>query len=237
LSLKNESFLGNSVWDRRDDRTANTMSRRLYLLMVCFWTAAGIVFSAFASSFSQDWQISEWNIWGTLGFFLGILAVALLGVFISHSSDSPIVSVLGYALVAGPFGLMLGPVLAMYETSSIIKVLAITATVVIVLGLVGVFIPDDLAPWGLWLFGALLLLIGAQFLVPLLGAFGLPVDGAMTVIDWVALVIFGALVIFDLNRAIRLPYTHDNAIDSAVAIYLDFINIFIRLLSLMGQKK
>lgn len=237
LTFKGESFLGNSVWDRRNDRAANAMTRRLYLLMVCFWTAAGIVFSGMTSTISQDWPIQSWGTWGLLGFMLGILAVALAGVFIAHSSENPIVSLIGYALVSGPFGLLLGPVLALYETSSILKVLAITATVVIVLGLVGVFIPDDLSPWGLWLTGGLLLVIAAQFIVPLLGGFGLPVEGAMTLVDWIALVIFGGLVIFDLNRAIRLPFTHDNAIDSAVAIYLDFINIFIRLLSLMGQKK
>lgn len=237
MSSKEESFLGSSVWDRRDDRIANAMSRRLYLLMVCFWTTVGIVFSAITSTISQDWQIATWGVWGMLGFALGILAVSFLGVFVAQSSDNPVISLVGYALVAGPFGLLLGPVLALYETSSILKVLAITATVVIVLGLVGVFIPDDLAPWGLWLTGGLLLVILAQFIVPLLGSFGLPVEGAMTWVDWIALVIFGGLVIFDLNRAIRLPFTHDNAIDSAVAIYLDFINIFIRLLSLMGQKK
>ena len=70
-----------------------------------------------------------------------------------------------------------------------------------------------------------------------MGMFGLPVDGAMTALDWIGVVIFGGLVIFDLNRAVRLPHTLDNAIDRAMAIYLDFINIFLRLLSLMGQKK
>ena len=59
----------------------------------------------------------------------------------------------------------------------------------------------------------------------------------MTALDWLGLLLFGAFVVFDLNRAIRIPYTMDNAVDSAMAIYLDFINIFIRLLSLMGQKK
>lgn len=237
MSLKGESALGNSVWDRRYDRTASTMTRRLYLLMVCCWTAAGIAFSAYTSTISTDWPIASWGLWQMLGFFLGILAVAMAGVFIAHSSDNPVVSVLGYSLVAGPFGLLLGPVLAMYESSSITTVFALTCLVVLVLGLVGVMIPNNLAPWGLWLTGGLLLIIIAQFMLPVLASFGLPVSEAMTLIDWIALVIFGGLVIFDLNRAVRLPFTHDNAIDSAVAIYLDFINIFIRLLSLMGQKK
>jgi len=33
----------------------------------------------------------------------------------------------------------------------------------------------------------------------------------------------------------RIPYTMNNAIDAAVEVYLDFINLFIRLLSLLGE--
>jgi FtsH-binding integral membrane protein len=229
-----EGFLQNEVWERSG---TSTMSRQLYLLMVCFWTAVGVVFSAIAASFSQDWPIDDWGSWGYLGFAVGVLAVALIGVYVAYRSDSPAVSLFGYALVAGPFGLLLGPFVAMYETSSIVKVFALTAMIVLVLGLIGAIIPDDLSSWGVPLLGALLLLIGGYFIIPILGFFGIPVTGAMTALDWVALIVFGALVLFDLNRAVRIPYTMDNAIDSAVAIYLDFINIFIRILRLMGKKK
>ncbi len=227
----------NAVWDRQYDRTPGTMSRQLYMLLVCGWTALGITFSAFCANFSQNWDTSSWNSWGFIGFALLVLAVALGGTYIASSSDNPVISAFGYALVAGPFGLLLGPVIAQYETSSVVKVFALTAMVVFILGLVGAVIPDDLSSWGVPLMGALMLLLGGLFVVPILGFVGVPTEGAMTVLDWVGLVIFGALIIFDLNRAVRLPHTLDNAIDSAVAIYLDFINVFIRLLSLMGNKK
>lgn len=234
---REDSLLRNPVWDRAGSRSTSTLSRKLYLLLVCGWTAAGIFLSAVTSTISQDWPVSSWGGWGMLGFYLGILAVAIAGTLIANASDNPIVSLLGYGLVAGPFGLMLGPLVAQYETSSVVKVFALTCLVVLVLGVVGVVIPDDLSSWGVPLLGALFLLLGGYFIVPLLGFFGVPVEGAMTLLDWVGLFIFGALVIFDLNRAMRIPYTADNAIDSAVAIYLDFINIFIRLLSIAGQKK
>lgn len=231
------SIFTNPVWDRAGDRyPANELSRKLYMLLVCAWTAAGIALSAITAFYSQGIPLRSWNAWGVLGFFAVIFAVSLGGTYIAQKSDNPVISLLGYALVAGPFGVMLGPVVAEYTTASIVKVFIITSAIVLVLGLVEVMIPDNLAPWGTPLMGALLLLIGGYFLVPLMSLFGLPVVGAMTVLDWVGLVIFGALVIFDLNRAARLPFTHDNAVDSAMAIYLDFINIFIRLLSLMGKK-
>lgn len=237
MSDKGNVF-SNPVWDRANDYGAvsDGISRRLYMLLVCVWTTIGVAFSAATSFISQGWNLKAWNVWLVLLFYIAILGVSLLGVYVSNRSDNPVVSAFGYALVAGPFGLMLGPLLATYTTMSVVKVFILTSAVVLVLGIVGVVIPDDLASWGTPLLGGLLLLLGGYFLVPLMGFFGIPIAGAMTVLDWVGLVIFGALVIFDLNRAVRLPHTVDNAIDSAVAIYLDFINIFIRLLSLMGKK-
>lgn len=63
MSLKGESLFGNSIWDRRGSGTSNVLSRRLYLLMVCFWTAAGVAFSAITSTISQDWPIQTWGGW------------------------------------------------------------------------------------------------------------------------------------------------------------------------------
>jgi len=232
-----DDMMANPIWDRQHSRSATTMSRRLYLLLVCTWTAIGVAFSAAMSYVSQDWPIDTWGTWGFIGFVLVLTLIAFGGTVIAGSSDNPAVSVLGYALVAGPFGLMLGPVVAMYETSSVVKIFVLTSAVVLVLGIVGALIPDDLSSWYIWLMGGLLFLIGGYFLVPLAGFFGFPVESGLTVLDVVGVVLFGALVIFDLNRAVRLPHTLDNAIDSAVAVYLDFINIFIRLLSLMGEAK
>jgi FtsH-binding integral membrane protein len=41
---------------------------------------------------------------------------------------------------------------------------------------------------------------------------------------------------FDWYRAQAYPKTVDNAIDSAVDLYLDIINLFIRLLEIFGKK-
>lgn len=203
--------------------------------MLSAWTAAGIAFSAWTATFSQAWPVHEWG-WGYLFFALAVLAVAFLGIWIIKISESIPGAVFGYGLVTGVFGLFLGPLVASYDSASVVKVFVLTVAVVLALGFIGVIAPD-LAAWAKWLFGGLLFIIGGYILLPILGAFGIPVGGALTWIDIIALIIFGALVIYDLNRAVRLPHTHKNAIDSAVAIYLDFINIFIRLLSLMGGRK
>lgn len=219
--------LGGAVWERTG---VSNLSKGLYSLMVCFWTAVGVAQTAIGAYVTQSWELNLW-------FILGVLVVSIAGIFIALSSDKPIVSLIGYAMIAIPFGLMFGPVVAMYTTASVVKVFFLTTMVVGVLGVVGAVIPDSLDSWGGPLLGGLLLLLLGYFIVPVAGFFGLPIDTAMTVLDWAGVFLFGALVIFDLNRAMRIPYTHDNAIDSAIGIYLDFINIFIRLLALTGKKR
>ena len=108
----------------------------------------------------------------------------------------------------------------------------ITTAMVVVLGVMGALIPKSLESWAPYLFGGLCLLILGLLFVPLAAAFGLPVEGALTWMDWIGIVLFGGYVIFDLNRAQRVERTHDNAIDCALAVYLDFVNIFVRVIGL-----
>lgn len=220
-------MIENSVWDRFG---SGTMSKNLFAFMVSMWTATGIGASAVAAYYSQSWEL-------TWPFLIGVLVVTILGVVIALRSENPVISLLGYALVAIPFGLMLGPVVAMYTAASVVRVFFVTTGIVVVLGIVGAVIPDSLEGWGSWLLGGLTLLIVGGFAVPIAGLFGFPIDHALTLLDWAAVAVFSGYVIYDWNRAMRVPYTNDNAIDCALAVYLDFINLFIRLLSLMGTKK
>ena len=57
----------------------------------------------------------------------------------------------------------------------------------------------------------------------------------MTLWDLAGVALFSAYVVYDLNRAMSIPYSMKNAIDAAVEVYLDLINLFIRLLSLLGE--
>ena len=219
--------MGDSVWDRSG---SDKMSKNLWALKISFWIAVGIAASAIASNFTQSWQLS----WPLL---IGVLIAGILGVVIALSSGNPVISLLGYMLVAIPFGMMLGPVVATYVAASVVRVFFVTTGIVVVLGIVGAVIPDNLEGWGSWLLGGLTLLIIGSLAVPIAGLFGLPIDHALTLLDWAGVAIFSGYVVYDWNRAMRVPYTDDNAIDCALAVYLDFINLFIRLLELTGTKK
>lgn len=228
-----------TVWSSAEGVTDadHRMSEQAFIGLVTVFTLAGIVFAMLIGSLSYDWQLDTWNKWAFIGFFVATIVVTLGGTALYVKSDKPAFSLLGYAFVAGPFGLMLGPVVALYTPGSVAKVAGITIVMVVVLGTIGVCIPESLEKFGTWLFMGLVVLLLGYFVVPTFGFFGVNVEGGMRVLDWIGVVLFGAIVVYDMNRAMRVPRTLDKSIDCAAGLFTDVVNIFIRLLSLMGQAK
>jgi len=249
MSRSNELDLGGAVWNRTG---SNEVSRNLFMLTMGACTVFGLLITAALAYYSTGWMhyippASE-SAKGTfqwvgpmpyLIFWLLVLSSSLAGVFISLGSEKPHVSLFGYMLVAAPFGLLLGPYVSMYENVSVVKVIFVTGGVTAVLSLIGTIIPDSLEGFGGWLFGGLCILLLGSFGIPLAGWLipGFPIKEAMTMMDWFGVIIFSGYIIFDMNRAMRVPATIDNAVDCALALYLDVINLFIRLLAIMGKKK
>ena len=127
-------MFGDSVWERYG---RGTISKNLYVLMITVWTCMGIAASAIAAYYTQTWEL-------TWVFLIGVLVAGILGVIIALKSDNPAISLFGYMMVAIPFGMMLGPVVALYTIASVFNILIVTATVVVILGIVGTIIPDSL---------------------------------------------------------------------------------------------
>ena len=218
------------------------MSRHQFNLLYMFWTLVGLVVTAITARWALTLPLVDHatglpNKHLFLAIALGALISGIIGVLIALKSSNPLVSLFGYMLVAAPFGLLLGPVVDLYTPASVMKVLLITGGLVGTLAVIGAVIPESLEGWGAWLFGGLIVLLIGQFLVPIAHFFGVPVEGAMKAMDWVGVALFSGYVIFDVNRAQRVERTADNAIDCALALYLDIINLFIRLLQLAGTKK
>jgi FtsH-binding integral membrane protein len=64
----------------------------------------------------------------------------------------------------------------------------------------------------------------------------IPVLANLTIIDWISAGIFSLYVGFDWWRANNVPKTFDNAIDIALDLYLDIINLFLSILRILGKK-
>ena len=53
---------------------------------------------------------------------------------------------------------------------------------------------------------------------------------------WIAAGLFSLYLGYDIYRSQQYPKTIKNAVASALDIYLDLANLFIRLLEIMGKK-
>jgi FtsH-binding integral membrane protein len=59
---------------------------------------------------------------------------------------------------------------------------------------------------------------------------------SFTIVDWIAAGIFSLYIAYDYARAQLIPKTVDNAVDVCIALYLDVINLFIRIASIMSRR-
>ena len=175
---------------------------------------------------------------GTWAFIVFGIVLPFAGIFIALGSDKPLISFLGYNMITVGFGLILGPTIYMYSAEIVLLAGATTFLLTVAMSVMGIIYPKSLEHWGGWLFGILLAVVIAQFSGLFLASLGYgAVATAMDhpIMHVLISILFCAYIIFDWNRALRIPYTVDNSIDTAVALYLDIINLFLHLLRLLGQ--
>ncbi len=237
-----------SVWSKRG---AGDISRQQFNLIMGICLLGGLLVTAVGAYYTTGWAefvpahegVKAHANWvGPIPFWpmvIGVVVCTFAGVIIAGVSSNPLVSLIGYGMVCGPFGLLLGPTVGMYTPESVIKVLFVTGGVTGVTMLVGVCIPESLKSWGGYLFGGLTFLLLASFAFPILHALfpSLPIKHAMTLLDVFGALLFSAYIIYDMNQAQHVEPTVDNAVDTALALYLDILNLFLELLKLMGDSK
>ncbi|HTW96926.1 MAG TPA: Bax inhibitor-1 family protein, partial [Candidatus Methylomirabilis sp.] len=217
--------LGDMVWDRENSRVADSMSDTAYIASVSGFTIYGLILSSVLAYFTMGWH-PGWIA------FIGIgLVMPLFGIFIAMKSDEFIISFLGHTMVCAGLGAVLGPTIAMFSTGVVVTAIWATAGVTIVTSIVGIVYPKSLEHWGIWLFGALTALLFVRIAQIFMISMG--VSEKLWYMPWIeygAAVLFSLYIIYDWNRAMRLPHTLDNAVDCAMAIYLDVVNLFVTLL-------
>ena len=57
------------------------------------------------------------------------------------------------------------------------------------------------------------------------------------VTDWIAAGLFSLYIGYDIYRSQNYPKTLDNAVDSALDIYMDIANLFVRVLQILGNSR
>ena len=164
-----------------------------------------------------------------IAFLIGYFVSAIIGSCMVNFSRNHVVSYIGYNFIVVPFGAVLAICLPGYSIGLILSAILVTAVISAIMMLLGSMFPQFFSKLGLTLFIALVVGIIAEGVATLLGYGG-------DLFNWLFVVIFSLYMGYDWYKAQAYPKTVDNAIDSAVDLYLDIINLFIRLLEIFGKK-
>ncbi len=160
---------------------------------------------------------------------IGYFILAITGIIISRRSENPYMSFLGYNLVVLPLGVILSICLVGQTSVSIINAGIVTVGVTFVMLIASTLKPDLFLSMGRALGIALLAVIIIEVICMLFGVF-MP-----TFWDFLVALIFCGYIGYDWAKAQQSPHTPDCAVDACVDLYLDIVNLFIRLLSIMGR--
>ena len=200
--------------DMIDDRTYNLAMGAVVLY--------GLFANFFVCLYGMDTAV---NLVGSnpILFIIMYFVLCIAGVFISHKSDSPVISFLGYNLIVVPMGLVVAVSVYCYGgVSSPVVSQAVLYTGIITACMIGLAtaFPGFFSRLGGILLAGLIGLVICEIIMLIVG-----VD------------IFSLYIGYDFWKAQEYPRTLDNAVDSAVDIYVDIIGLFLRILRILGNSR
>jgi FtsH-binding integral membrane protein len=172
--------------------------------------------------------------------WLFILAPLAMVFWLSWKINSLSVSTARTAFYAyaGLMGISLSTLFLVYEMGSIVQVFLITAVMFLAMSIYGYTTKKDLTSLGSFLFMGLIGLIVASIVNLFMQSSALAFA-----ISCIGVLIFTGLTAYDTQKIKELYYHTDGddrtkaGIMGALTLYLDFINLMIHLLQLLGQRK
>ncbi len=174
------------------------------------------------------------------GLIIAELAL-VIGISAAINRLSLATATLLFVLYSAINGVVLSSIFLVYTTSSIASVFFITAGTFAVMAFVGYTTKADLTSLGKILLMALIGLIIAS----LVNVFFLKSTGFDLIVSYVGVLIFVGLTAYDSQKIKQMLMMAPDAGESsqklallgALSLYLDFINLFIYLLRILGKRE
>ena len=174
-----------------------------------------------------------------MGYKWIILVILELGIVFALSMFIekliPLVAKILFCVYALITGLTFSAIFVVYELGSIIYVFGVTSIVFLIFSLLGYYTKMDLSKLGTYLFMALLAIIIASVINIFIGSSMLELG-----ITIVALIVFIGYVAYDIymiRQSGKFAQSENMPIFWALQLYIDFINLFIRLIRLLGKER
>ena len=214
---------------------------RSYMLRVYNYMATGLGLTGLTAYFVAITPSLFNAIYGTP--FYWIVALAPLGFVFYLSARLHKISFAKaqtvFWIFSGVMGLSMAYIFIAFTGASIARVFFITAGTFAGMSLYGYTTKKDLTGWGSFLFMGLIGIIIAMIVNIFLKS-----PMLYYVISWIGVLVFVGLTAYDTQKIKNMYLVSDSgelmgkkAVMGALTLYLDFINLFIMLLRLFGQRR
>ena len=214
---------------------------RQYMLKVYNYMASGVALTGVVAALTVQSEALMQLVFQTPLKWVIFLAPLGLVFFLSariHKMSASAAQTT-FWIFAGLMGLSLASIFAVYTHTSITRVFFITAGTFGAMSLYGYTTKRDLSGWGSFLFMGLIGIVIASVVNIFMAS-----SAMHFVISVIGVLVFVGLTAYD-TQAIKETYRASDhseihgkkAIMGALRLYLDFINLFIMLLHLFGQRE
>ncbi len=214
-----------------------------FLRRVYNWMGLGLALTALVAYYTAASPTLLALIFGN-PIVMVVLIIGQLGLVVALSAAinrlNPATATLLFFLYAGLTGLTLSAILLVYTQSSITNAFVVTAGTFALTSLYGYTTKRDLTSWGSFFFMGLIGIILASLV-----NFFLQSETIYWVTTYIGVIVFVGLTAYDTQYLKNMAGAGfaDEAMESRAAIigalklYLDFINLFLLLLRIMGGRR
>ncbi len=212
-----------------------------YMAKVYGWMFLGLSITAIVAFLTATSQVAVEFLFGNRMVFFGlfILQIFLVGALVVRiqkmSAAAATAIFIGYSVLTG---ITFSALILAYTTGSLVAVFGITAGTFGIMSAVGYFTKQDLTSFSRLMVMGLIGIILASIV-----NFFLHSTTLYWIISYVGVAVFVGLIAYDTQKikAYALLESEEDrkkgAIMGALALYLDFINLFIFLLRLFGNRR
>ena len=212
--------------------------QQAYLVKVFGWMGTGLITTGLVAV----WVVNNIGMIHPIMFF-GAIIIELILVFrlarrvMQMSVNVATASFIGYSALNG---FTLSGIFLIYTTESIATTFFITSSIFIVMAVFGYMTKRDLTKMGSFLYMGLIGIVIALVVNIFIGS-----STVSLAISCLGVIIFTGLTAYDVQKIMKLNIIGNagtdedtkEAILGALTLYLDFINLFLMLLRLVGNRR
>lgn len=231
------SWTSASKEKRMTEVTGEIISEKKYNMLLGGTVFYGLMMNVIMCAAFGD-RVLDWAIGQSSGMIILMVIYfvsAIIGVCMSRFSSNPVISFIGYNFIVVPLGLLLCVIINGYVASGmgdvVFQAIVITAITTFIMIVAACVFPGFFSKIGGILLCALIGLVVAELAALLI------FRSSNEIFSWIGAAIFTLYIGYDYWKAQQYPKTADNAIDSAIDIYLDIINLFLRILAILSNGK